>query len=126
MHLTLTVNQVMARRRTNKEGSRTSTPLPSSSRCRPSFPTKRPDIADWNQSPTETSRENGPGRKYRAVTRFYDVRLSSVIYVHTYGNGDFSKADTSTLAVAIVAGRFKFPPTISNISYFLYSHFVPL
>lgn len=90
--------------------------------CRPSFWTKHPDIADWNQSPTGTSYENGPGQNIEPSHAFttYGCRPWS-----TYGNGIFLKR-TSTLAVAIVAGRFEFPPTISNISYFLYSHLVSL
>lgn len=59
--------------------------------CRPSFPTKRPDIADWNQSPTGTSYENGPGRNIEPSHAFttYGCRPWST-YVW---KRDFSKAD---------------------------------
>lgn len=86
----------------------------------------RPDVADWNQSLTGTSRENSLGRKYRAVTLLRraaivaqsvcgDTRLSA-IYVRN-GNRVPLK-QTGALAVAVaVPERFEFPQTISKISY---------
>jgi len=117
MHLTLTVNQVMARRCANKGGK----------------PRLAPVVRHSQQSvPTSLI---GINRQQEQAARMAPIEISSRhtllrctavardLCTWNVETGFFLKR-TSILAVAIVSRRFEFPPTISNISYFLYSHFV--
>lgn len=89
MHLTLTVDQVMARQCIDKGWREEEEASKGPSRL--SYVVRHsqqsvPDVVDWNQSLAETTRESGYGRNIEP-SHFYDVEPAVVRFVDNTNRG---------------------------------------